>query len=109
MKIQFNGQDEPRAEFDMQPGQSEADAESLRKRRNRSQSDLNFPMGSVGDGFRDDMPLEEDRIFLGRDRRTSVESYRSEGRSLSPEITSTRYSTWDDGELHAVEIDYDRT
>ena len=109
MKIQFNGRDDPRVQFDVQPGQSDTDVESLRKRGITSQSDLNLPLNGVGDGFRDDMSLEEDRIFLGRDRRMSAGSQRSEVRSVSPELTSTRYSTWQDGELHPVQIDYDRT
>lgn len=109
MKIQFNGEVEPRVEFDVQPSQSEVDAENLRNRGITSQSDLNLPLDNVGDGFRDDMSLEEDRIFFGRDRRRSAESQRSEGRSVSPELRSTRYSTWQDGEFHPVQIDYDRT
>jgi hypothetical protein len=109
MKIQFSGQVEPQVQFDGLPNQSDTDLESLRKRRVTSQSDLNLPLDDVEGGFRDDMTLEEDRIFLGRERRTSGESEGSEARSVSPELRSTRYSTWEDGEFHPVHIDYDRT
>ena len=109
MKIQFNGQDDPRVQFDVQPAPNDADVESLRKRGITSPSDLSLPLGGVGDRFRDDMSLEEDRIFLGQNHRTSADSQQSEVRSVSPELTSTRYSTWQDGEFHPVHIEYNRT
>jgi len=100
MKIQFNGSDEGRVQFDPPPV-SISDTESL-KRRVSEVSVLQE---------RDEMSVEEARMFLGMQARREEQEMRreDEGRTISPEpTTSPRYS-WSDAEFIPVYIDYDDT
>jgi hypothetical protein len=100
MKIQVNGSEEGRVQFDQPPG-STSDAESLKRRV----SEISVPPE------RDEMSVEEARVFLGMQARREEQEIRreEEGRTVSPEpTTSPRYS-WSDAEFIPVYIDYEDT